>query len=199
MSTTTHEKGVSLAKGPAGLIGLAMIAWGVIHFLSGGDSFSASPPDGTVTGDSFLGLTGNGWTNVLWAGGGLLLAFGAPLHWGAKTMALVVGIVLGAAALVGASDGADVFGIFATDGQTQLAQAAVAVALLLVALLPRVGRKRVVHEERTERTGRFRRDEPVVHRDEPVVHRDDDRVVHEDERPVHAAERPARTDERLRH
>jgi hypothetical protein len=164
MATTRRDKqGVSLAKGPAGLIGLGMIAWGVIHFLSGGNSFSASPPDGTVTGDSFLGLTGNGWTNVLWAGGGLLLAFGAPLHWGAKTMSLLVAIVLGAAALVGASDGSSVFGIFATDGQTQLAQAAVAVALAIVALLPRVGRKREVvrHDDEhhhAERTGRFRRD-----------------------------------------
>lgn len=180
---------MSLAKGPAGLIGLGMIAWGVIHFLSGGTSFSANPPDGTVTGDSFLGLTGNGWTNALWAGGGLLLAFGAPLHWGAKTMSLLVAIVLGAAALVGASDGSSVFGIFATDGQTQLAQGAVAIALLIVALLPRVGRKReVVHDHRDhdgERTGRFRRD------------RDADRTLRE-EREAGAVRDERVHDERVR-
>jgi hypothetical protein len=165
MSRTARTDGVSLAKGPAALIGLAMIAWGVIHFLSGGNSFSANPPDGAVTGDSFLGLTGNGWTNTLWAAGGLLLAFGAPLHWGAKAMSIVVAVVLGAAALVGASDGSSVFGIFATDAQTQIAQGAVAVALLVVALLPRVGGRRVdrvrddeIATERTGRTDRFRRD-----------------------------------------
>jgi hypothetical protein len=138
----TERSGFSLAKGPIALIGLAMIAYGVIAFLMGGDSFTSNPPDGTVSGDTFLGLEGNGWTNLLWAGGGLLLVLSAPMHWGAKTMAIIVGLVLAAAAIISLIDGPDVFGIFAANDTTTLAWGIVAAALLLLAFLPRVGRKR---------------------------------------------------------
>ncbi len=138
----TDKKGVSLAKGPIALIGLAMLAWGVISFLMGGDSFTANPPEGLVTGDSFLGVESNGWTNLLWAGGGLLLLLAAPMHWGAKTMGILVGLVLAAAAIISLVDGPEVFGIFAANGMTQLLWGAVAAALLLFSLLPRVGRKK---------------------------------------------------------
>ena len=143
-STTarTDKKGFSLAKGPIGLIGLAMLAWGVISFLMGGDSFTANPPDGIVTGDTFLGVESNGWTNLLWAGGGLLLLLSAPMHWGAKTMGILVGLVLVAAAIISLVDGPEVFGIFAANGMTQLLWGAVGAALLLFAMLPRVGRRK---------------------------------------------------------
>jgi hypothetical protein len=168
-----HRDGVSLAKGPVGLLGLAMIAWGVIHFLMGGNSFTASPPSGTVNGDTFLGLEGNGWTNLLWVAAGLLLAFGAPLHWAAKSMALIVGLVLGAASVISMVDGDDVFGIFAANGLTQLAWGAAAVALLLLALLPKVGRKRKA-EHVDDHHRHHREGEPVAggrggrHRKDPV-------------------------------
>jgi hypothetical protein len=159
-----------------------MIAFGVISFVMGGDSFTTQAPDGTVTGDTFFGVEGNGWTNALWAAAGLLLLLGAPAHWGAKTMAILVGIALGAAALIAVSDGSDVFGVVAANDLTMLLWGACAVGLLLLALLPRVGgrRKEVVHDdrharpERVERTGRFRRD-----RDRDVV-RDDRDVVRDD-------------------
>jgi hypothetical protein len=138
----TERKGFSLAKGPIGLIGLAMIAYGVIAFLMGGDSFTSDPPDGIVSGDTFLGLEGNGWTNLLWVGGGLLLVLSAPMHWGAKTMGLIVGLVLAAATVISIFDGPDVFGIFAANDTTTLVWGIAAAALLLLALLPRVGRKR---------------------------------------------------------
>ena len=167
-----------------------MIAWGVIAFLMGGDSFTTQAPDGTVTGDTFLGVEGNGWTNALWAAAGLLLVLGAPAHWGAKTMALLVGIALGAAALIAVYDGSDVFGVFAANDMTMLLWGASAIALLLFALLPRVGgrRREVVEEDRAvapERTGRFHRhrhhdrDREVVAEDRGVV--TDDRGVARDE------------------
>ena len=149
-----------------GLIGIAMIAWGVIHFLSGGTGFGMDPMSGTVNGDTLLGLEGNGWTNVLWAGGGLLLVLGAPMHWGAKSMSLIVGLVLGAASVISIYDGSDVFGIIAANGPTQLALGAAATALIILSLLPRVGK------------GRGRRDE-VVEDDRRRVD-DHDRVVDRD-------------------
>jgi hypothetical protein len=173
--TSRKDKGVSLAKGPVGLLGLAMIAWGVIHFLMGGNGFTTDPMSGTVNGDSFLGLEGNGWTNVLWVGAGLLLVFGAPMHWGAKSMALIVGLVLGAASVISMVDGDDVFGIIATNGPTQLALGAAAAALIILSLLPRVGGGRDKHRDDDhldhERTHRVHRRERVVER-EPVVDRE---------------------------
>jgi hypothetical protein len=136
----TRKKGTSLAKGPVGLLGAAMLAWGILNLVLGGNGFGSSPVDGTVQGESFLGFEGNGWTNLLWIAAGALLLFGAPLHWGAKTMALLVGLALGAASVIALVDGDDVFGIFAANGLTKLAWGASAAALLIFSLLPRVGR-----------------------------------------------------------
>lgn len=135
----TKTKGVSLAKGPVALVGLALLAYGITAFIFGGHSFAAHPLSGTVTGKTWLGLEVNAWSSLLFAGSGLLLLFGAPLHWGAKGLALVVGLVLGAAAVIAAYDKNDVFGIFAANGLTKLVWAIAAAVLLVVALLPRVG------------------------------------------------------------
>jgi hypothetical protein len=159
----TDRKGVSLAKGPIALLGLAMIAFGVIAFLMGGDSFTTNSPDGPVTGDTFLGLEGNGWTNALWVAGGLLLVLAAPMHWGAKTMAIIVGLALAAAAIISLVDGPGVFGVLAANDMTELVWGAVAVGLLILALLPRVGRKKHVEHER---------DGAVVERDHERRHVD---------------------------
>jgi hypothetical protein len=160
-----RTKGVSLAKGPVGIIGVVLLAGGLLGLLFGSTSFTADPPDGTVTGETWLGIEGNGWTWVLFAGSGALLLLSAPMHWGAKTMAMLVGLVMGIAALLAVADGDDAFGIFAANDATTLAFAVAGVALLLVALLPRVGRKPVeptpVEREPVteERTGRFDREE----------------------------------------
>ncbi len=184
MANNKKSKGVSLAKGPAALIGMGMLAWGILNLLFGGRGFTASPVDGTVNGQSFLGFEGNGWTNLLWIGAGALLLFGAPLHWGAKTLSLVVGLVLGAASVISLVDGNDVFGIFAANGPTKLAWGAVATALLIIALLPRVGGKKrdddVDRRQRASRPSTRVERERVVER-EPVV-RERDIVAHRDER-----------------
>ena len=200
MARTHKRNGVSLAKGPAGLLGLAMLAFGVLSYLMGADSFTADPFRGTVNGDTFLGLEANGWTSLLWAGSGLLLLLAAPLHWGAKTVSLAIAFVLGACALLWVADagGNDALGIFAANGLTATVWAIVAGALAIIALLPRVGRKdhvehhdhdRVVdrsHHHRTrtvdvDRDGVDDRDErrtPVTGRDERDgrFDRDDDRT-----------------------
>jgi hypothetical protein len=139
------SKGISLAKGPIGLIGLAMLAYGITALIFGGHSFTTHPLDGTVNGKTWLGLEVNPWTSLLFVAAGGLLMFGAPLHWGAKTVGMLVGLALGAAAVIALIDGNDVFGIFAANGLTKLVWGAGAVALLLLSLLPRVGDKR--HEQ----------------------------------------------------
>ena len=161
-----RRKGVSLAKGPVALIGLALLAYGILALLFGDRSFTASPIDGNVTGEPFLGLAGNGWTNVLIAGAGALLLFGSPLHWGAKSMAIIVGLVLGAASVISMVDGSDVFGIFATNGPMQLALGIAAAALLILSLLPRVGKKDK-HRDRDMDIDRDR--DTHVHREREVV------------------------------
>ena len=107
----TRRKGVSLAKGPIGIIGMILLAYGVTALIFGGRSFTTHALDGTVTGKTWLGLEVNGWSSVLCIVAGALLVFGSPLHWGAKGMSILVALVLGAAAVL----------------------------LLLLALLPRVG------------------------------------------------------------
>jgi hypothetical protein len=155
-------RGISLAKGPVGLIGIVMLAGGILALLfGGGTSFTTDPPDGTVTGDTWLGIEGNGWTWVLFAGAGLLLLLSAPMHWGAKAMALIVGVAMGAAALLVLADasGQDAFGIFAANDATTAVFGVAAAVLLFLALMPRVGRRpaAVPGEPTATRNRRFRR------------------------------------------
>ena len=149
MARTDRSDGVSLAKGPAGIVGLALLAYGITGLIFGGNGFTSDPVSGTVNGSTWLGVEGNGWTNLLFAGSGALLLFGAPMHWGAKTLALVVGLVLGAASVIALVDGQDVFGIFAANGLTTLVWGVAAAVLLVVALLPRVGKDKHVDTRRT--------------------------------------------------
>jgi Domain of unknown function (DUF4383) len=159
------RRGVSLAKGPVAVIGIASLALGVLGFIFANQSFTTDAPSGTVNGDTFLGIEGNGWTWVALAAGGLLLLLGSPLHWGAKSMAFVVGIAYGVGALIALSDGTDILGIFATNNWTKLVLGAGGVALVVLSTLPRVGRRR--DEAVVERPSRFGRRERVEER-EPV-------------------------------
>ncbi len=142
--------GVSLAKGPVNIIGLILLAYGVTGLIFGGTSFDSSPLDGTVDGETWLGIEGNGWSNLLAIGAGGILMFGAQLHWAAKTTALVVGLGFAAAAIIALIDGADVLGIFAANDATKLAWAITAAVLIVVGLLPRVGRKKPATDTTTD-------------------------------------------------
>jgi hypothetical protein len=134
------DKGVSLAKGPVLIIGLVLLAFGIAAIVIGGaTSFTAKPLSGMVSGKKFLGLEVNGWSSVLCIVAGALLVFGSPLHWGAKGMSILVGLMLGAAAVLAYLNKDTALGIFAANGLTEIAWIAAAVLLLLLALLPRVG------------------------------------------------------------
>ena len=116
--------------------------FGVLGFIFANQSFTFDMADGTVNGSSILGIVGNGWTWTLFAAAGLLLMLGSPIHWGAKSMAFIVGVAMIVGALISLSDGSDILGLIATNDWTTLVMGAMGVALVLLAMLPRVGKRR---------------------------------------------------------
>ena len=140
MAQRNDGKGISLAKGPVLIIGLAMLAFGILALISGATGFTAKPLDGIVSGTKFLGLEVNGWSSLLFIAGGALLVFGSPLHWGAKSMSIIVGAALIAASILAFVNEDSALGIFAANGLTELVWLAAGALLLLLALLPRVGK-----------------------------------------------------------
>jgi hypothetical protein len=169
--TMNRTRGVSLAKGPVAIIGVVLLAGGILGLLLGSTDFTTHAPDGDVTGGTFLGIEGNGWTWLGFAAAGAILLLSAPMHWSAKTMAMIAGIVLVAACVIAVVDGNDVFGVAAANRATMVVMGAAGVILLVLAMLPRVGRRRdVVVDDDTAatapRNGRFRRRRRSV--DEPV-------------------------------
>jgi hypothetical protein len=164
-----RTKGVSLAKGPVGIIGVVLLAGGILGLLMGSTDFTTHAPNGDVSGGTFIGIEGNGWTWLGFAAAGAILLLSAPMHWSAKTMALILGLVMCAACVIAIVDGSDVFGVVAANRATMVVMGAAGIALLFVAMMPRVGRRRdVVFEDdaaTTSRNGRFRRrgrvEEPV--------------------------------------
>src|ERR1041385_6042700 len=98
--TMDRTKGVSLAKGPVGIIGVVLLAGGLLGLLMGSTDFTTHAPNGDVSGGTFIGIEGNGWTWLGFAAAGAILLLSAPMHWSAKTMALIVGLVLCAACVI---------------------------------------------------------------------------------------------------
>src|SRR3954454_13723439 len=140
--TVRPRRGVSLAKGPVAVIGIASLALGILGFIFADQSFNFDFPSGTADGGTFLGIEGNGWTWVMFGAAGLLLLLGSPIHWGAKSMAFIVGVVMIVGALIALSDGDDVLGIIATNNWTKLIMGAAGAALVLLSMMPRVGKRR---------------------------------------------------------
>jgi hypothetical protein len=140
------EHGPSLSKGPALVVGSILVAFGLAGLLKNSDfpAFSSSFPDATVQGTNFLGIEVNGWTNFFCITAGALLMFGAAQHHLAKTMSLLVGLALGACAVIAAIDGEDVLGLAAANGWTKVAWGIAAVVLVINAFMPRQRRERVV-------------------------------------------------------
>ena len=137
----SSQKGLSLAKGPVGLLGLAGIAFGLIALIFGGHSFALRIPHGAVGDGHIFGLLTNGWTDLLFIAAGLLLLLSSSAHLLAKSSSFVVAGVMAAAAILAIIRGNGVFGIFAANGWTELIWAAAAVVLATIAWLPRVGRR----------------------------------------------------------
>ena len=178
-TTVHHDRGTGLARGPAYVIGTILAAFGLLMLVSGGDdpvSFATGGfPDADVGGEKFVGFEWTGWTAWITITAGALLLFGAAQHALAKGFSLVIGLALGACALIGFIDG-DVLGLAAANWATELGWGIAAVLLVLNVLAPRVGGEdREVHHEPAvdrDRDGVDDRDEhhgPVVDRDRDGV------------------------------
>ena len=168
---TRTEKGVSLARGPALILGTILEVAG-LYFLykqHGFPKFSNFPNgDAPVQGKVFFGIFGvNGWTGLFTAAAGGLLLFGAAQHLLAKTMSLIVGLALGAAAVIAVISG-NVLGLAAASSWTRLGWGVCAVILLFNTLVPRrtrtikepVAYERPLARERAAQPGRSA--EPVT-------------------------------------
>ena len=135
---------------------------------------------------------------MLTAVGGGLLLFGAAQHLLAKTMSLIVGVALGAAAVIAVASG-NVLGMAAANSWTKIGWAIAAAILLVNTLVPR--RRRVVEDpivaDRTvpEDTAYTRREEAEPARtDEVAPARAQERPLADepvDERPTAVQEGPA--------
>jgi lysylphosphatidylglycerol synthetase-like protein (DUF2156 family) len=151
MSDKTHthtEKGISLARGPALILGTILLIAG-LYFLYKQHTFPkfSQFPNGHVSDQKvFFGIFGaNGWTGMLTAVAGGLLLFGAAQHLLAKTMSLLVGIALGLAAVIALVSG-NVLGLAAANIWTKIGWAACAAILLLNSAIPR--RRKKITDER---------------------------------------------------
>jgi lysylphosphatidylglycerol synthetase-like protein (DUF2156 family) len=145
----THtEKGISLARGPALILGTVLLAAG-LYVLYRQHTFPkfSNLPNGHVSDPKvFLGIFGaNGWTGMLTAVAGGLLLFGAAQHLLAKTMSLIVGIALGIAAVIALVSG-NVLGMAAANVWTVILWCGAAAILLFNSAIPR--RKKTIVDER---------------------------------------------------
>src|ERR1700759_4326092 len=156
MTTRHRTKGTSLAKGPIGLIGLVLLAYGISALIFGGHGFTQHAPTGAVHGKTWLGLEVNGWSSLLFVAAGLLLLLRAPRHLGGKSTSLIVGISLAALCVIALANGHGALGIFAANGLTKLAWAAAGALLIILSLLPRIGGRTKHAYEHTEATGTTR-------------------------------------------
>ncbi len=137
------EKGASLARGPALILGTILLVAG-LYFLYKEHTFvkfSNFPNgDAPVQAKVFFGIFGlNGWSGMFTAAAGGLLLFGAAQHALAKTMSLIVGCCLGAAAIIALISG-NVLGMAAANHWTEVLWGASAVILLFNTLAPRTHR-----------------------------------------------------------
>jgi hypothetical protein len=179
-----RTRGVSLAKGPIAVIGLLGIIYGLSALIVRAHGFALHFPSGHVHGQFWLHLKVNGWTALLFIAAGVALLFSALAHITAKTMALLVGVVLIVLAIVAYSQKHGALGIFAADHWTELIWAAAGVVLLVLALMPRVGGHTVEPAPVPGTTTRVERADDPVARDEPAVSRREE--VARDEAPAPA-------------
>jgi uncharacterized protein YjbJ (UPF0337 family) len=133
------KKGISLAKGPVALVGVTLLVYGITALIFGGHSFAQHAPTGEVYGKTWIGLEVNGWTGLLFVTSGLLLILGAPLHWGAKAMSLLVGVALVVVSLIALAGRHGAVGLFAANHLTELVWIAAGAVLIVLSRLPRVG------------------------------------------------------------
>lgn len=142
-------RGPGLARGPALLIGAILAGFGLVLFLKNGATPTGGFPDARIDGPHVLGFETNGWTAWFTTAAGALLLLGAAEHLLAKAMSLLVGLALGACAVLSFVDGHDVLGLAAANFWTSLGWAIAAGLLLFNVLAPRPRR----HADATARRG----------------------------------------------
>lgn len=151
---TKESKGVSLARGPALILGTVLLVAGLysLYKFHTFPSLSQFPSGNAhVEGEAFLGIFGvNGWSGELTAVAGGLLLFGAAQHLVAKTMSLIVGIVFAVVAVIALVHHHSALGLFAANIWTIILWGGSAAFLLVNTLAPRVG-GRSATTERSER------------------------------------------------
>lgn len=117
---------------------MLLTVFGASGLLTGGSNFSTEMFDGDVSGEVLLGIEANGWTNALFVVNGFLLILASVTVFSARFVAAAVGLDFAAGAVVAWIDGADVVGVFATNGVTRIVWAALALILIALAfVLPR--------------------------------------------------------------
>jgi hypothetical protein len=136
-------KGVSLARGPALILGTVLLVAG-LYFLYRIHTFPklSQFPSGkaAVDGKAFLGIFGvNGWSGELTAAAGGALLFGAAQHLLAKTVSLIVGIAFAVVAVIALVHHHSALGLFAANIWTIILWGGSAAYLLINTLLPRSG------------------------------------------------------------
>jgi hypothetical protein len=114
------------------LIGLGLVAVGVLGFVFGGSSFEAG---GDVQGDDFIIFEVNGWHNVVHIATGAVLVVVSMRPAAAAIGALVFGLVYAAVAVWGFADGNDVIDLVATDAADNWLHVGLAALGVLVGLL----------------------------------------------------------------
>jgi len=130
------EKKRSLAQLFCLIVGLTLIAVGILGFLvEDGSSFSL-PESVEGSPAELLGFTINGWENIIHLATGALLLFASAQANLARTVALVFGVVYALVTVLGFIDGDSVLGLFPVNTATNLLHAALAASALLAALLP---------------------------------------------------------------
>lgn len=171
------EHGPSMAKALPMIIGSILIAYGLTSLLKNSvfPNAGANFPNGSPQGTSWLGIEVNGWTSFFNIAAGGLLLFGLAQHHLAKAMSLLVGLALGACAIIALiSD--NVLGLAAANGWTELGWGIAAILLVLNVLAPRRRRERAIGPAAAgvagDRTGRFdRRQDTEPAAQEPATSR----------------------------
>jgi hypothetical protein len=114
------------------LIGVGLIAVGVLGFVFGGSGFEAG---GDVQGDDFIIFEVNGWHNVVHIATGAFLVVMSARAATAAIGALVFGLVYAAVAAWGFADGDNIVDLVATDTAGNWLHVGLAALGVLVGLL----------------------------------------------------------------
>ena len=131
MSARNHPERVLVA-----VVGLVLFAYGVTGLVFSEAEFGGDPVDGTTQGDTWLRAEGNGWTFLSWMAAGVVLFGASSSRMAAKTAAMVIALLFGAAAVLALIDGDDVLGTLAPNDTTALGWGVAALLLLVIGLVP---------------------------------------------------------------